>query len=438
LEQDNHNVSLELARRKQVEEALRKAHDELERRVEERTAELFQANATLVREMAERKQLEEQLHQAQKMEALGRLTGGIAHDFNNLLTAIIGFAELIRLNLSSGDSLEELVDKIVQPARRAAELVSQLLAFSRKQIIEPQILDLNIIVAKVDKMLQPIIGENIELKILLKPALWSIKADPIQLEQVLLNLVVNARDAMPEGGKLTLETNNVILNENYTVGHLGVQPGNYVLLVVSDTGIGMSEAVKSHIFEPFFTTKEEGHGTGLGLATVYGIVRQSGGDIWVYSEEGQGTTFKIYLPSVEEAAQPLAPLEDGTEAPNGHETVLLVEDDPDVRDLTRRVLQGQGYILLEAQNAQEALLLSSRYSGFIHLVLTDVIMPGMNGKTLAERLNQSQPRLKVLFMSGYTDNMIAQHGVLEPGIAFLQKPFGPTILARKVREVLDS
>jgi signal transduction histidine kinase len=420
-----------------MEEALRLAHDELEQRVEERTLELSQANASLIQQINERKQLEQQLHQSQKMEALGRLTGGIAHDFNNLLTAIIGFTELIRVYASPDDPVEELVDKVVSSSQRAATLVRQLLTFSRKQIVEPQILDLNSVMTDIDKMLRRIIGEDIELKTILQPYLWSVKADPAQIEQVIVNLAVNARDAMPDGGRITIETTNTVLDESYTADHLNVKPGQYILLAVSDTGIGMTEEVKTHLFEPFFTTKEEGKGTGLGLATTYGIVKQSGGDIWVYSEVGQGSTFKIYLPRVEVAAKSVVSSEVEVTIPRGNETILLVEDDPEVRTLTRLILHGQGYTLLEAVNGQEALLLFSRYSGPIHLVLTDVIMPGLNGKALIQQLRQTQPQIKILFMSGYTDNVIAQHGVLDPGLAFLQKPFSPAILARKVREVLD-
>jgi signal transduction histidine kinase len=438
LERAHYKTNLELIKRKQIEEALRHTQDQLEHRVQERTAELFQANATLVQQIAERKQLEKQLHQAQKMEALGRLTGGIAHDFNNLLTAIIGFTELIGLQTVSDNSTQELVSRVLSSSQRAATLVRQLLTFSRRQIIEPQILDLNLILADIGKMLRRIIGEPIEVKTLLQPNLWSIKGDAAQLEQVIVNLAVNARDAMPNGGQLLIETTNVILDEGYTAGHLEVQPGEYVLLAVSDTGIGMTEEVKTHLFEPYFTTKEEGKGTGLGLAIVYGIVKQSGGEIWVYSELGQGTTFKIYLPRVEAVPQFLIHPEAGTALPRGTETVLLVEDDPEVRTLARLILHGQGYTLLEAENGQEALRLLSRYSGPIHLVLTDVIMPGMNGKTLIEKMSQVQSQSKALFMSGYTDNVMAQHGVLEPGLAFLQKPFGPTDLVCKVRQVLDS
>jgi PAS domain S-box-containing protein len=330
----------------------------------------------------ERRQWEEQYHQAQKLEAVGRLTTGIAHDFNNILTAINGFGELLQAELLPDDPLREMTDKILRSGRHATDLVRQLLVFSRKQIIEPRRLTLNMIVAEMDKMLQRVIGEDIELKTVLAPDLWMVKADASQIEQVILNLAINARDAMPEGGRLTIETNNLIIDEGYAAGHLGVQPGDYVLLALSDTGYGMSPEVKAHIFEPFFTTKEIGKGTGLGLATVFGIVKQNGGDIWVYSEEGFGTAFKIYLPRAEQATLPLASPEIGAEMPTGDETILLVEDDLAVREVARRVLQRQGYTLLEAQRGKEALQLLTQHPSRIHLLLTDVIMPEISGKEL--------------------------------------------------------
>lgn len=395
----------------------------------------FQA---MVQDITERKQLEEQYYQAQKMEAIGQLTGGVAHDFNNLLTAINGFAELLQMRLPPDDPLQEMVDKILGSGQRAADLVSQLLAFSRKQLVEPQMLNLNEVVANIDKMLQRIIGENIQIQTHLASNAWLVKIDPTQIEQIILNLAVNARDAMPEGGRLTIETANVILDENYVASHLEAQPGEHVLLAVSDTGVGMSREMQSRIFEPFFTTKSEGHGTGLGLATVYGIVKQNGGNIWVYSEEGQGTTFKIYLPRAKEPVRPRYRLDSEIEVATGTETILLVEDDATVRELARRVLQMQGYTLLEAQDAQEALHLSTRYTGPLHLLVTDVIMPGISGKVLADQLRQTYPEIKILFMSGYTNNAIAHHGVLDSDVVFLQKPFGPVALARKVRQVLDT
>ncbi|MBE7554085.1 MAG: PAS domain S-box protein [Anaerolineales bacterium] len=392
-----------------------------------------------VRLEEKRRQLEEQYYQAQKMEAVGRLTAGVAHDFNNLLTTINGFAGLIQTEFQPDDPGREMADIILRSGQRAAGLVRQLLAFSRKQIIQPQVLNLNSVVVELDKMLQRVIGEDIDLKTVLPPKLWPIEVDPTQIEQVLVNLVVNARDAMPKGGQLTIETANVVIDENYVAGHLGTQPGRYVLLAISDTGCGMSHEVKAHIFEPFFTTKELGRGTGLGLATVFGIVKQNGGDIWVYSEEGVGTTFKIYFPClVEKLIEPSARPETGPEMPVGDETILLVEDDPGVRELLRQVLSKLGYTLLEAGNGQEALRLIAHYPDPIHLLLTDVVMPGISGKLLAEELSRTWPDLKTLFMSGYTDEAIVQHGVLDSGVAFLQKPFSAMSLAVKLRSVLDS
>jgi PAS domain S-box-containing protein len=391
-----------------------------------------------VRFNAQRRQLEEQYHQAQKMEAVGRLTAGIAHDFNNLLTAINGFAQLMRFELAPDDPRQELLDRIWDSGRRAADLIRQLLVFSRKQVVDLTVLDLNEVVSEMDKMLRRIIGEDIELKTVLAPGLGSVKSDLAQIEQVIVNLAVNARDAMPHGGRLTIETSNVVLDEEYAAVHLGTQPGEHVLLAISDTGVGMSEEVKARIFEPFFTTKEPGKGTGLGLATIFGIVKQSGGSIWVYSEEGHGTTFKIYLPRAQEDAQAVAPQRAMTDMPSGNESILLVEDDGGVRDVARRILQGLGYLVLEAQNGQEALLVSTHHPGTVHLLLTDVIMPGISGKVLAEQLVRSRPELKVIFMSGYSDEAIVHHGVLEIGAAFLQKPFSPAMLAQKVRQVLDA
>ncbi len=391
-----------------------------------------------VRLEEKRRQLEEQYYQAQKMEAVGRLTAGVAHDFNNLLTAINGFAELIQAQLRPDDPVQEMVAAVLRSGQRAAGLVRQLLAFSRKQIIQPQVLNLNTIVAELDKMLQRIIGEDIHLKTVLASDLWPVNVDPAQLEQVIANLVVNARDAMPAGGQLTIETANVVIDDDYVESHLDTQPGNYVLLAISDTGCGMSPEVKAHIFEPFFTTKEKGRGTGLGLATVYGIVKQSGGHIWVYSEEGIGTTFKIYLPAVEEkVTRPSALQEAGAELPVGSETILLVEDDAGVRELLRQVLSTLGYTLVEAKNGQEALHLLAHYPDPIHLLLTDVVMPGISGKTLAEEASRTRPDLKTLFISGYTDEAIVQHGVSDAETAFLQKPFSLMALAAKIRSVLD-
>ena len=386
----------------------------------------------------ERRKLQDQFHQAQKMEALGRLTGGVAHDFNNLLTAINGFAELVQMRLAPDDPQYQLVGNIINSGQRAANLVRQLLAFSRKQLIEPKILDLNLVVADMDKMLRRIIGEDIELKTILTPELWPVKLDPAQLEQIIVNLAVNARDAMPNGGRLTIETANVILDPSYAATHLEAAQGQHVLLAISDSGMGMDQEILTHVFEPFFTTKELGRGTGLGLATVYGIVKQNSGTIQVYSEIGVGTTFKIYLPYVKEiVSSTIDRTQVGEEIPGGDETILLVEDDANVRKLVQRVLKNFGYNLLVAEDGPEALQLAAGYNESIQLLLTDVVMPGLSGKTLAEELKQTRPNLKILFMSGYTDNAIAHHGVLDPGTAFVQKPFSATIIAYKIREVLD-
>lgn len=385
----------------------------------------------------ERRLLEAQYHQAQKMEAIGQLSAGIAHDFNNILTAINGFTELIQLKLPPDDPNQELLDQIMQASARATDLVRQLLAFSRKQVIEPRIVNLNDLIIKMEKILPRLIHQNIEVKTILAPNLWPIRVDPVQIEQVIVNLAVNARDAMPDGGRLTIETANVVLEQDYTSRHFGAQPGPHVLLAITDTGHGMSAEVQAHIFEPFFTTKEGGKGTGLGLATVFGIVKQSGGNIWVYSEEGIGTTFKIYLPRAQESAAEATVTEVKPELLSGHETILLAEDNGQVRDLIRRVLQNQGYTLLEAQNGREALDLAARHPGPIHLLLTDLIMPDLSGAVLAEQLAQIRPDIKILFMSGYNDDAIAHHGMLEPNIILLQKPFSPTTLAARVRAALD-
>jgi PAS domain S-box-containing protein len=390
------------------------------------------------RDVTRELQLEEQYRQAQKMEVVGRLTAGIAHDFNNLLTAINGFAEIARTKAAPDDPLRESLDRILSSGWRAADLVRQLMAFSRKQIVEPEVLSLNMVVADMDKLLRRVIGEHINLKTALGSGLWAIKADPAQVEQVVVNLAVNARDAMPDGGHLTIETANVVLDQDYAAGHLGALPGEHVLLAISDDGTGMSDEVKAHLFEPFFTTKRAGKGTGLGLATVYGIVKQSGGHVRCYSEEGQGTTFKVYLPRAQGVEAPARRFDQGGDLPLGSETVLVVEDDPAVRELAARVLRGQGYTVLEAPNGAEALDLARQRHGAVHLLLTDVVMPGLSGRALVAKLSRICPGLKILFMSGYTDDAIVHRGVLESGMAFLQKPFGPLALARKVRSVLDA
>lgn len=388
-------------------------------------------------DITERKQIEEQFRQAQKMEAIGRLAGGVAHDFNNLLTVIIGHSALLLSQLKDTD-LGQDIKQIEKAGERAASLTRQLLAFSRKQVLQPKILDLNGIVSDVEKMLRRLIGEDIDLGIALDPGLGRVKADPGQVEQVILNLVINARDAMPWGGKITIETTNVNLDETYTRRHVGVESGPYVMLAVSDNGIGMDERTLAHIYEPFFTTKGKDKGTGLGLATVYGIVKQSNGHIWVYSEPGQGATFKVYLPRVEESLGVSEASSARARPIRGSETILLVEDETQVRNLTRKILQENGYTVLEARHGEEALELCQQNEGPIHLLLTDVVMPGgMSGRELAERLLSLRPEIKVLYMSGYTDNAIIHHGVLDAGTAFIQKPFDPNALAHKVRAVLD-
>jgi two-component system cell cycle sensor histidine kinase/response regulator CckA len=327
--------------------------------------------------------------------------------------------------------------KIRSSGRRAADLVGQLLAFSRKQVIQPQVLDLNGVVEDMDRMLQRIIGEDIELQTILTPDLWKVRVDPTQIEQVIVNLAVNARDAMPDGGRLLIETSNVVFDQHYVARHLEIEPGEQVLLAISDTGVGMSGEIKERIFEPFFTTKERGKGTGLGLATVFGIVKQNGGNIWCYSEEGIGTTFKVYLPRCTEEGDEPSSSQTKRDVPLGSEVILLVEDEEEVRDLAQRILQRQGYIVLGAECGGQALELAATPTGPIQMVLTDVVLPDMSGKQLTDQLAESRPHLEALYMSGYTDETIARHGVLKPGIAFLQKPFSAIDLARKVRRVLD-
>jgi PAS domain S-box-containing protein len=392
----------------------------------------------LNRDVTRELRLEAQLRQAQKMEAVGQLTAGIAHEFNNLLTAINGFAELAQLRLSPKDPVQELVRQVRHSGGRAAGLVRQLLAFSRAQIIEPQVVDLNAVVGETQKLLEGALGEEVVLTTRLAPDLWAVQVDPAQFEQVIVNLAVNARDAMPRGGRLTLETANAVLSAEQVAGHPEAKPGEYVRLAVSDTGVGMSEEVQSHLFEPFFTTKARGKGTGLGLAMVYGIVEQAGGHITVDSRAGAGTAFRIYLPRCEAAPKPAARPGEGRELPYGGETILVVEDNERVREVVRLVLEQQGYRVLEAPDGQGALRLAAGHAGHIHLLLTDVVMPGLNGQALARSLARSHSNLKTLFISGYPSDDIVQRGVLEPGISLLQKPFTPFDLARKVRQVLDS
>lgn len=389
-----------------------------------------------VRDVTERKQLEQQFLQSQKFEAIGRLAGGVAHDFNNILTAIIGYSELMLRKIPDGSPLRRQAEEVLKAAHRAAGLTRQLLAYSRKQSLQPKVLDLNSVVADMNKMLRRVIGEHIELTILTAPALDAVKADPGQVQQVVLNLAINARDAMPRGGQLTIATGDAVVDD-LLAERYAARPGKYVTLAVTDTGVGMSAETQTHLFEPFFTTKGVGQGTGLGLATCYGIVHQSEGFITVDSELGQGSTFRIYLPRVDEVVtvdETIAPAELGS----GHETIMVVEDEPAVRELAVTALREQGYVVSEAGDGHEALrLLQQNGRPPVDLLLTDVVMPQMSGKELADELQRRYPTAKVLFMSGYTDDAIVHHGVLEPGIAFLQKPFTGNMLLRKVREVLN-
>ncbi len=386
----------------------------------------------------ERKQLERQFQQAQKMESIGQLAGGIAHDFNNLLTAILGYAELAEERVPSDEITRGYLLNITNAAERAANLTRQLLAFARRQIIEPKVVDLNEMIPEIDKLLRRLIGEDIELVTLTTSPLGLVKVDPGQMEQVLINLAVNARDAMPEGGKLTIETQNVILDEEYARHHPEVTAGEHVMMAVTDTGTGMDACVLAHIFEPFFTTKEPGKGTGLGLATCHGIVKQNSGHIWVYSEPGHGTTFKVYLPRTTAEGEKWKAWTASEGMPRGTEVVLVVEDEGLVRTMAVEVLRAQGYTVLEAATVEEAMRQVQDYAGEISLLLTDMVMPQQSGKQLAEQVCGVRPHMRVLYMSGYTDNSIARQGFLTPGVAFLQKPFTPSALARKVREVIDA
>ena len=388
------------------------------------------------RSVAALRKTEDQLRHAQKMEAVGRLAGGVSHDFNNLLSVVLSYTGLILADLKGDDPLRADIEEIQTAGKRAADLTRQLLTFSRQQVVLPKVIDLNQILAGMEKMLGRLLGADVEVTLLPAARLGKVKADPGQIEQIVMNLAVNARDAMASGGKLTIQTNNTELDEPYASEHLGVTAGPYVMLAVTDTGIGMAPETQAQIFEPFFTTKDKSKGTGLGLSIVFGIVKQSGGHIWVYSEPGKGTTFKVYLPRTDakldvSPSQP-PPAEGGRRS----ETILLVEDDEQVRAAARGILRRSGYTVLEAPGAGEALLVVEQYGAKISLLVTDVVLPRMNGPQLVERIRASRPDIKVLFMSGYTDEAIIQHGILDSGVSFLQKPITPEALTRKVREAL--
>jgi two-component system cell cycle sensor histidine kinase/response regulator CckA len=389
-----------------------------------------------ISDISPRKALEAQLMHAQKMEAVGRLAGGVAHDFNNMLTVIAGYNRMILDELSTMDPLRGYAEEILKAADRAGALTNQLLAFSRRQVMQPRIINLNAVLGQTEKMLRRLIGEDIQLVMSLDKNAGNIKADPNHIEQAIVNLAVNSRDAMPNGGRITIETGNVQIDETYVKTHMGVKPGDFVMVAVSDTGHGMDSVTRQNIFEPFFTTKQQGKGTGLGLATVYGMVKQSGGDIWVYSEPGQGTTFKLYFPLVQEPISSGMNEEVGISRQLSSETVLLVEDEAQVRELTAKMLKQLGYSVLTAENGDAAVEVSRAFTREIALLVTDVVMPNMSGRQVADSLVASRPGLRVLFLSGYTEHAVVNHGVLDSNVNFLAKPFSRETLGRKVREVL--
>jgi PAS domain S-box-containing protein len=436
-------ISLDITEAKLATEALKSAHEELERRVIERTADLAKANAELTRQIQERRRTEEalertetQLRQAQKMEAIGRLAGGIAHDFNNLLSVIIGCAAMLSANGELGAKAAQEVEEIRRAGERAADLTRQLLAFGRQQVRTPTVINLNDVIARMDRMLRRVIGEDIELRIVQPADLGAIKADANQIEQVIMNLVVNARDAMPDGGWVRLETTNVYVDEDLARTRVGLSPGPYVMLAVTDAGVGIDPQLHETIFEPFFTTKGPGKGTGLGLPTVFGIVKQSGGCIFVDSRPGEGATFCCYFPRSDEAPIDV-PASSVGNVLSGSETILVVEDDDQVRRLVTGILEQSGYRVLDAPGPLDALRAASQLGGPIHLLITDVVMPNLNGRQLADRLRAVRPDTRVLYMSGYSDHILDRDGVLEPGLHVLPKPITPATLTRAVRCVLD-
>ena len=434
-------MGAEIYRRAQeIQEAnreLRGLHAILEARVQARTIDLEREIAERQRTEESLRRTEEQFRQSQKMEAIGRLAGGVAHDFNNLLSVILVYCDSILLDLGPSHPSRDAVTEIQRAGERAAALTRQLLAFSRQQVLEARVVDLNSVVAGMENMMHRLLGEDVEMRILSSRDLGQVRADPGQVEQVLLNLIVNARDAMPSGGRLTIETKNVTLDQEHAE-QVGAQAGPHVMLVVSDTGVGMDAATRSRIFEPFFTTKERGKGTGLGLSTVFGIVKQSGGTIWVYSEPGKGATFRVYLPRVD--APPVRAELDVTDArqgPRSAETILLVEDEEQLRAVAARILERAGYHVLTARDADEAMRVCRDHPGRIHLLLTDLVMPGWSGRQLAEHAVRMRPDMRVLYMSGYTDDVIVRHGVVGQSLAFLQKPITTATLNDKVRAVLQ-
>ena len=440
-------ISEDITDRKTADERRIEAHRQLERSVDERTTELRRLNDDLreqiaVRERAEEalRRSEEELRQSQKMEAIGRLAGGIAHDFNNLLSIILSYSAMMMEALAPDDPLRADAEQIAIAGQRARDLTRQLLAFSRRQMMRPEVLDLAEVVRGVEPMLRRVLGEDIELTISLAQPTPLVKADPGQLQQIIMNLVVNARDAMPEGGQLWIETADVVLDEDEVRGHVGARPGPHVCLTVSDTGVGLDEETRARIFEPFFTTKPRGKGTGLGLSTVLGIVQQSGGHVTVESTPDEGASFRVFLPRTTEARTPPPPVREPRQptAKRGTETVLLVEDEGQLRVLARDILRGAGYQVFEAPNAAEAIKVSQRHAGPIHLLVTDVVMPHIGGQELARRLGVERPRMRVLYMSGYTDDAIVQGGLVDPSVAFLPKPITPDTLLGKVRETLDA